>query len=251
MKKTVEILWTGGYDSSFRMCQLSRKDVIIQPYYLSDNRASEENELKAINVISDKLRSHKDTVAEIKELIYVPVGDRKQIPEITQAFKNLLSQDRMGSQYEWLGIFALEHKGIEMSIHKDDKAVNLIQKHGKFKLDSDETGEWYVIDTDASSEDCSVLFGNLRFPLVNYTKLEMKSEYEAMGLEDVINDTWFCFTPIDGKPCGCCNPCKYTIEEGMAYRFSDSALKRYKWRKTAVYRYLTGLKRRLKRLKKK
>ena len=184
------------------MCQLSRMDVIIQPYYLSDNRDSESNELNAISTISDKLRDHKETVAEIKELIYVPM---------------------------------------------DDKAVNLIQKHGKFKLESGETGEQYVIDTATSSVDCSVLFGNMYFPLVNYTKLEMKAEYETMGLADVINDTWFCFKPINGQPCGCCNPCKYTIEEGMSYRFSAAALKRYKWRRTSVYKYFNKLKRIFKR----
>ena len=133
----------------------------------------------------------------------------------------------MGSQYEWLGVFALEHKGIEISIHKDDKAIELISKHGKLKKVTDDIGDYYIIDESSSSKDCITLFGNSHYPLADLTKLQMKEQYQALGLSDIIDDTWFCFTPINGKPCGRCNPCKYTIEEGMAYRFSKEALRRY------------------------
>jgi hypothetical protein len=30
--------------------------------------------------------------------------------------------------------------------------------------------------------------------------------------------TWFCHTPVRGRPCGICAPCVYTIEEGLARR---------------------------------
>ena len=50
-KKEFEVMWTGGFDSTFRICQLSRMDVVITPYYLCNNRPSEPNELNAINTI--------------------------------------------------------------------------------------------------------------------------------------------------------------------------------------------------------
>ena len=53
--KIVEIFWTGGFDSTFRIVQLSRCNVTIQPYYISDNRKSEKNELKAIEQITNIL----------------------------------------------------------------------------------------------------------------------------------------------------------------------------------------------------
>ena len=246
--KKIEIFWTGGYDSTFRICQLSRKKVIIQPYYLSDKRKSETNELNAIKTVTNKLRNNKDTKAIIRDIIYVSMDERLSDKKVTDAFHNLLKQDFMGSQYEWLGIFALNHKGIEMSIHKDDKAIELISKHAKLKKIQDELGNYYVIDKDKSSKDCVTLFGNLHFPLAHYTKLQMKEEYEKMNLSDIIDDTWFCFTPIDGKPCGCCNPCKYTIEEGMSYRFSKDALKRYKRRKSILFRAFGKGKRIIKRI---
>ena len=238
----ISIFWTGGYDSTFRICQLSRKKVTITPYYLSDDRASEQMEIKAINVIRDKLISNPNTIATINPLQYVSKESRKADSNVTDAFNRLLKLDFMGSQYEWLGIFALEHPGIELSIHKDDKAIALIHKHGTLKLQSDEYGDYYVIDKDKSEKDLITVFGNQHFPLANYTKLQMKQEYISMGLSDIINDTWFCFTPIDGKPCGTCNPCRYTIEEGMAERFPAEALKRYKHHNSIIYKCLRKIK---------
>lgn len=139
-EKTIEIFWTGGYDSTFRICQLSRKNVIIQPYYLSDKRKSETNELNAIKTITNKLKNNKNTKAIIKDIIYVSMNERVSNERVTNAFNNLLKQDFMGSQYEWLGTFALNHIGIEMSIHKDDKAIELISKHGKLKKIESESG---------------------------------------------------------------------------------------------------------------
>jgi NAD(P)-dependent dehydrogenase (short-subunit alcohol dehydrogenase family) len=34
--------------------------------------------------------------------------------------------------------------------------------------------------------------------------------------------TWFCHRPVNGKPCGACAPCVYTIEEGLAWRVPRS-----------------------------
>lgn len=245
----VSIFWTGGYDSTFRVCQLSRKNVIITPYYLSDNRASEQMELKAIDLIRDKLINNPNTIAAINPLQYVSKDSRKTDDRITQAFNKLLKQDFMGSQYEWLGVFALEHQGIELSIHKDDKAIALINKHGALKLQEDEYGTYYVVDTSKSSQELITLFGNQRFPLADYTKVQMKQEYISMGLADIIDDTWFCHTPIDEKPCGICNPCRYTIEEGMPERFSEEALMRYKRQNSAFYKCLRKTKNVLRAIK--
>ena len=223
-------------------------DVVIQPFYLSDNRKSEPNELNAIQVISSKLRNNPNTVADIKELIYISFNDRESDSNITQAFNNLLKQDFMGSQYEWLGVFAAKHPGIEMSIHKDDKAIFLIDKHGSLKKEcNDFEGDYYVIDREHSQKDLVTVFGNLHFPLADYTKTAMKKEYESMGLSNIIYDTWFCFNPIDNKPCGSCHPCRYTIEEGMPERFSKEALQRYRRSNSVLYKNASKIYHRIKK----
>lgn len=233
--KRVSIFWTGGYDSSFRVCQLSRLNIEIQPYYLSDNRRSEKNELNAIREITEFLNALDETKATILPLEYIPKPNRDKDNNITKSYKTLRKQDFMGSQYEWLAIFAKNHKGVELSIHKDDKAIQLISKHGALKEEIDEDiGRYYVIDEKNSSPDLIRVFKDYHLPLAQYTKKEMKKEYKENGFDEVIGKTWFCFTPINGKPCGKCNPCVYTIEEGMKERFDNAALYRYHAKKTKV-----------------
>ena len=76
--------------------------------------------------------------------------------------------------------------------------------------------------------DYYALFGNFTIPLLDISKLDMKAFFLQHGYEDVMKATWFCHSPIDGKPCGKCNPCKGVVEEGMAERLDDEALVRYK-----------------------
>ncbi len=226
-KKEIEVLWTGGFDSSFRVCQLSRMDVIITPYYLCNNRPSEPNELNAINTIRTKLMNDPRTKATINPLVYVPVESRKTNEAVSDAYLKLRKVDYLGTQYDFLGVFALDHEGIEISIQDGGNAKAFIQKHGTIKKVEDEYGGYYILDKENSEPECYDLFGHYHFPVIGYTKKQMKEMFIKMGLEDIIDDTWFCFVPINGKPCGICNPCRYAIEQGMIERFSDAAIRRY------------------------
>lgn len=225
----IEIFWTGGYDSTFRIVQLSRCDIVIQPYYLSDKRASESYELNAIESITNILQKHSETRCTFKPLIIVDMEERIENREITETYSRILKNDYIGSQYDWLARFAIDHKGIELAIHQDDKAILLINKYGKLKkVVDDNIGDYYVLDKERTEKDVYTLFGNYHLPLADLTKLDMKQYYIQHGYEDVMEKTWFCHKPIKGKPCGKCNPCIYTIEEGMKERFTKSALIRYK-----------------------
>lgn len=54
--KIVKIFWTGGWDSTYRMVELSQCDVIIQPIYCIDKgRKSSDIELNRIQMITEKL----------------------------------------------------------------------------------------------------------------------------------------------------------------------------------------------------
>lgn len=225
----VEILWTGGYDSTFRIVQLSRLDIDIQPYYVSDNRNSEQNELQAIADITEALKAHPSTKCTFLPLSLVDITERVEDALISETYQKVLKTDFFGSQYEWLARFAKYHRGIELSVHQDDKAIQLINKYGVLmKVQDPVLGENYILDIENSSEEMAILFGDYRFPIVNYTKVDMKQFYIENGYRDVMNMTWFCYSPIKGKPCGKCNPCRYTILEGMGERFTATAKVRYR-----------------------
>lgn len=229
-KRTVEIFWTGGYDSTFRVVQLSRMDITVQPYYLSDNRLNEKYELGAIEKITELIKKHPDTKAEVLPTIYVSVEDRPAgQPVIKEAYKRIFDKNWLGNQYVWLAEFAVEHPGVELSIEKGTNPVNLINKNGGFKKSTDsEIGDYFVVDRDITDPDYHALFGNFSIPLLELSKLDMKEFFMTHGYGDVMKATWFCHKPIDGKPCGRCNPCKGVVEEGMAERLDEVALKRYR-----------------------
>lgn len=180
-------------------------------------------ELKAIDQITNILKNDIRTKAEILPLKIINKTDRNQNQEVSEAYQRLLKKDFIGSQYDWLGVFALEHRGIELCVHKDDKAINIIEKYGCLKKESD----YYTLDQEKSDPDLNIVFGNYHFPLADLTKLQMKQWYIENEYASVMNETWFCYQPLNGKPCGLCNPCKYTIEEGLSNRFTKTALLRY------------------------
>jgi len=234
----VNILWTGGWDSTFRVLQLSGKDIIIQPYYLKDDeRKSQQIELDTIKMLTREILSQKSTLCQIRNVRTLYLNDR-DIPvdtEISEAYASLKNKCWFGGQYVWFARLAKEIKNLELNVHTDDKALAAINAFGRvIEMDNEKIGPYYTLDTLNSSKELSVLFGRFRFPLLRYTKLDMKKEAEEHGFIDIMNKTWFCHRPVNNEPCGSCNPCVYTIDEGLAYRLSKAAMRRYKRRKYAT-----------------
>jgi hypothetical protein len=232
MERLVRVFWTGGFDSSFRIMQLSVLPLIIKPYYLVNNRESERFERDAIQEISNLIETRSATRCELLPLSIIKNEETPSSQEIFEAYHRLRKKFYFGGQYYWLARFAREHTGVELSIIKDDPVTNHIMGYGGFKeITDDLKGSFYVLDTENVPEDVNTLFGYYHFPLVGLTKQDLESLYVAKGYQAVINHTWFCGTPINGEPCGKCNPCRYTIEGGLTDRFPKAALRRYKWRK--------------------
>ena len=244
--KTIEVLWTGGFDSSFRIAELSRQPVCIQPYYISDNREVESYELSAIKKIRELLLERAETKCELLPLIYLKKSDIHIEKYITESYKRLRDDMTIGSQYEWLASFALEHPGIELGAVSGGTIGRLVRKYGNFIEVNDNIGDNYAVNRDITNEDVCLIFGNYNFPLLYKSKEQIRQIYYSWNYDDIMNATWFCHHPISGGPCGICNPCKVTIEEGLKERFSKDALFRYKFRVPA--RYIRGGIRRIKRL---
>lgn len=201
----VKILWTGGWDSTFRMIQLASSGAVIQPYYVIDtNRRSSLTELKQIHRIREEL-SARYNHCSIEDVNLIEIGTIKVDDKFKDAHKRLLKDSFLGTQYVWLAALAEQVKDLELSIHKDDKAEYFASKS---------------LDKNLQSADENIIFGNLKYPILNYTKLEMENEARSLGDLDILYKSWFCFDPINNTPCGACNPCRYTIEEGMSKRFT-------------------------------
>lgn len=232
--ETINILWTGGWDSTFRVIELSREEVKIQPYYVLDNtRNSQKNELETIKNISEKLRHHENTKAEILPIKLIEIESIEKDEEITQIYNKMHKKYKIGSQYDYLARLALKIDNLEIGLENEpsSKALNFINRCGALKKTRIKGMDTYVIDAEKSKFELIKLFGNLNFPIIDKSKMKMKEIAEKMGYGEIMNMTWFCHNPINNEPCGFCNPCISTIRSGFRYRFPENSLKRYKRRK--------------------
>ena len=232
MKETINLLWTGGWDSTFRLLDLILiKKRRVQPYYMVSRigsttsesnpnvvqgRASCDLEMQTMDKIRNLiLKSDPESRELLLPTIYYEVAAIAPDGEITQQYVNLLSAKHLGSQYDYLARFALQQgiKNLELSIHKDDHAQKFIEPY----VVQEEDGNYRLMDNPSYTE--LALFKYFRFPILNLTKLDMEASAKKYNFLDIMNETVFCHTPLaNGKPCGRCNPCRYTMKEGLSRR---------------------------------
>lgn len=239
----VNLLWTGGWDSSFRLLSLVLLEKrTVQPFYVIEHeRRSTLNELAAMDAIRRKIVASDPRNAQF--LLPTRVFLSSEImpcPEITERFKSLSSRLRIGSQFEWLPRFAAQHQinDMELSIEKNE----LRPREPVFAY----LGEFLVQDNgvlriaDNITDPDMLIFKYFRFPLYFMTKLNMLVVAELHGFRDIMLDSWFCHHPKRGEPCGTCHPCIDAMEEGFSFRLPRSARIRYRinkvlqWLKAAL-----------------
>lgn len=226
MKELVNLLWTGGWDSTFRLLYvLLVQKKTVQPYYvISSVRKSSEQEMQTMDKIKTLLfQKFPESKPLLLPTVYKKVGDIKVDDAITQQYKRLAAAQHLGNQYDFLARFADEAgiKNLELSIHKDDHAQKFLQAYVVKEEDS------FRLQENPAYEDLK-LFQHFRFPILEYTKLEMEAIAIKYDFLDLMDETVFCHTPLkNGKPCGECNPCRYTIAEGLKRRVPYARRLRY------------------------
>lgn len=213
--RPVDLLWTSGWDSTYRLLDLVlRERRAVQPFYVVDrDRPSSGIELAAQDRIRAALRQ-KDAEAADRVQPTIVVG-RHELPEdedVADAFQRLKQRSYIGYQYDFLAKLARTHglRELELSVHRDDKLV----KHLEGQVEQSD-GSWRVAAT--APEELDPL-RHFRFPLLTMTKLDMRQRAAEGGFLDLMELTWFCHYPVNGEPCGSCNPCRSTVAEGLASR---------------------------------
>ena len=224
-ERIVNILWTGGLDSSYRVIELSQMEgITIQPYYIVDPvRSSQKNEMNAIKKISEIIRNHDRTKSTLLDIKLIYIDDIKSNQSITDAFNRLHDRYIIGHQYDFIARYAEQYDvRFEMSLEKSDrsKAMNCILT--ETVLDSFVDGDYSVfrINMQNSSADACAIYSHIDLPSTLWcmTKVEEIEKLKQMGHKETIKYTWFCHFPVWGKPCGHCNPCRDSINEGLAFR---------------------------------
>ena len=220
--KSVKLLWTGGWDSTFRLLQLLLRDrTRVAPYYLEDRtRPSTDTEIDTMERIARRLAEDFPHTRELLQPIRrAAVADIAVDADIANALRDIRRRSFIGSQYAWLPAFCREHAldGMELGVHVDDKVQALLR--GLVVEVEHPAGFRSVrVDPARAGSPEHILFGAFGFPLFRVDKRDIERQSRAAGWDGIMEMTWFCHRPVHGKPCGLCAPCVYTIEEGLARR---------------------------------
>lgn len=250
MNSTANVLWTGGWDSSFRVIYLSMvlKKHVIPHYIINLKRKSCMQEMIAMQNIRNSIKEIDGVAAtRIAPLRLTLADDTACDSTIRQHFKNMKSQSFLGGQYKFLAQYAIDSEidGLELSVHVDDKIFHFLDGN----IEQKEDGSYRLKDYNGKDVE---IFSRFSFPLIYTKKTEMRRIAHEHGFITALENAWFCHEPINEKPCGLCNPCIYTIEEGLGYRLPASAMFRYRTRNIrATLKKISSLpKRGLRRLRK-
>lgn len=204
-EKVRRVLWTGGLDSTFRVCWSLLVDrVDVQPIYVIDpERRSTQRELETMS----KMRGLLETRVTAK-LLPTVIYNRADFPvpsHIQRAFEKIRRKVHIGSQYQWLAAVAeaLGWKDVEMCLH--------LEAAGTAPWKDLVFAEWPSPELRDSEE--AQLFRYWSFPLLHLTKTEMLEEARRHGFEDILRMRWFCHRPVGSLACGRCAPCRQARQE--------------------------------------
>lgn len=215
--RKINILWTGGLDSTFRVVELSRSRCTIQPYYIVMNRKSLHHELNAIAKISRILRKDKRTLANLLDPIVVDKLDISRDPSTFDSWFRLMKG--MSWQYYTLAKYVNQHHiEIEMGLQfSPNGTVAMAIDQTLLIPHTDPDYDVLIIDKKRANQDTLNVFGGFCFPksLYHKTKREEIDVLRRDGYGKVVKNVWFCFNPMWGYPCGQCASCVSFEKEGV------------------------------------
>ncbi|HRX58350.1 MAG TPA: hypothetical protein P5075_06200 [Eubacteriales bacterium] len=238
---TVTLLWSGGWDGTFRFLQLASKEICIQPIYVIDKaRKSREYEKAAMHRVVDIVSTgeeynFKATILPIKfytvEWILQNCADEK----ISAAFRYLKEKYSIGTQYEWFALLA-KKLGVKLEtcvVHQyHGKVEDAIRMEGMLSPTADDIfTERYQVLPKGESRAAAIVFENLLLPTIQLSKKDEERIAGENGWLDIMKLSWFCHNPDkNGNPCGLCGPCDDAMHTGMEWRLPRKAQQRNKHR---------------------
>ena len=228
----VRVFWTGGWDSTFRVLYVTLVEGRrVEPHYIIDTRRpSSLCELRAIAGIRDLLRMcNKEANERVSNLHITPHNEIPIDSEITNSWKRLTQRIDLAKQYDFLARYAKSKNltALELCVERDEidiKGENDLSVFLEPYVEQTPSGTYRLKHGIAGDEE---IFARFEFPVFEYSKIQMGDIAKKNGFIEILEKSWFCHEPINGKACGMCNPCVSTVAQGMRYRLTRVALFRY------------------------
>lgn len=225
----VNLLWTGGWDSTFRLLQLVLEEKTrVQTHYVLDERSSLQEELEAMRRIRHAVLDRD----EGNRLLFPPTlmydyGQFSRSPFIQKIYKQATERMTIAPQYLRLANVA-EQIGwydMEMCLVRGESTTlkrELFVSVPECNEDPEPT---------LSGSDVASLFRYASFPLLGWSKVDIVNAAEEAGHLDILQEAWFCFSPVAGRACGYCRPCRIAAESGRPVQFSRIGTVRHYYRR--------------------
>jgi len=206
-RQITKLLWTGGWDSTFRLLQvLLLNKEIVQPYYIKFRvRKSTKKEIAVMNRLREEIyKSYPFTKKLMLDTIYINDHEIQSDSEITSIYKKLTEENYIGNQYDYIVRFAKQYmlEGLEIGTEGSGNTHNFVKPHVSTE------NKHIKIDRKKAPEHIYQFYKYFHFPLLNYSKSEMGKIADKNNWSRILDDIWICHKPLFGKiPCGACNPC--------------------------------------------
>lgn len=225
--KRINLLFTGGWDSTFRLCQLSFLNVKVQPVYVCicghEDRTNCEKEIQAQDRIISMLRQKENTKATLLDPIRLSTDSLPKDLEFESAFDKWFESGKIPGQLRYLGKLQKLYPELEYCCegptlkrrqqgYKKGKLHVFLEEHGfSFKIQSDGSAN---MDVSRADDGLKLLWGGFTFPILGITEMDMVVYIRSWGYEDVFRQTWTC--DYDGdEPCGVCHNCNTKWASGL------------------------------------
>ena len=233
LMKKHRLFWTGGFDSSFRLAELSRRKVKISSVYIifQDRQVVTPLEIQAHERILEWLKGRPETQAQIMPTHYVTwrqVVVSKAVRE-AHAWAQEHFHFRLPKCDLLLASYAEKSRGIEIGLEKyyDKPGRTFIALNEAGGLHFDEEGIGRLKDPNNEHPQLMLLHGNYGYSIANRTEVEMWDQLKKWGYDDLVTLTQTCEHPYNGTPCGCCTNCIVKIKSAMGWYLGEKAVKRY------------------------
>ncbi len=230
-RNKVELFWTSGWDSTYRLVELSREDVIVEPIYITEmGRESESIEIERHSIILNELRKKKETKATLLPVRYVRQSEIPQNIDISNAFNFIRNEVGLGVQYEILALYAAMNPGIEIGSEGGEpgtlRMTRALCEFGGMEIKGNE----FTLHPDKATTEGRLVLGNMKYPIIDKPETVMRDNIVKWGYEDIMSHIWFCHNPINGRQCGLCRACEVKMETQMEFLLDEDAQKRYRIR---------------------
>lgn len=196
MENKTHLLWTGGWDSTFRLLQLLFEEKkVVKPHYIIRPQECTGKEIDSIHNIRRVIsRLYPEQRKLILPIAYTSIGEIKQNNAITDEYEKIAKTKNINLQYEILARYC------------DQIGVTSME----LSVLSNETFGYFNSNT--------TIFRYFEFPVLGLTKKEMAEIADENGWTELMKMTWFCRRPKSGHPCGLCGPCTDVAAAGMGWR---------------------------------